>query len=283
VVLAFGMPPRVIKKQQRAPVLLTTLSDKIQILKRLGVDRIKVLVFNRATASTPPEKFFVNTVIRQFGARDMVVGPRVAFGKNRAGRLGVLRRLGRQYGVRIHVTHRVKASGEQVSSSRIRSLLISGEVEKAWRFLGHPYSVSGKVVSGAHRGHRLGYPTANISVDTLKILPPGVFWVKVYPGDRPIPWTSRELAKGVDGLCNVGTRPTFEPAAKKLHCEVFLLHKPSSRLYGRNLRVIFLRRLRAERRFPSAQALQRQIGLDFKKARRWARENSLQNRSVSIQ
>ncbi len=252
VVLAFGMPPRHAGEPSATqpggrspavwrPVLLTTLPEKIRLLKQYGIDQVEVLVFDRKTASTLPEDFFRETLLKKHHAQEMVVGPRVAFGKNRAGRLPLLRRLGRQHGVRIHVVSSIARGRRAISSRRIRALLSQGHLEQANKLLGYPYTVEGKVVHGDHRGRRLGFPTANIQVNPGKILPRGVYWVKVEP-------------IGVDGLCNVGVRPTFAPHSHVLHCEVFLLKKSPS-LYGRKLRIVFLRRIRPERRFSSADAL----------------------------
>jgi riboflavin kinase/FMN adenylyltransferase len=270
VALSFSMPPRLGHSPAPIPVLLSTLEDKIQILKRLGIDDVEVLVFNRATASTLPEDFFTRRILKRCSAREMVVGPRVAFGKNRAGRLPLLQKLGKRHSVKIHVVGGVQVGGEPVSSSAIRALLYKGNVQAARRQLGYPYSVFGKVVHGSHRGRKLGYPTANVSVDTHKILPPGVFWVKCLPAGSPIPLSDKDLKRGIDGLCNVGTRPTFSPGESHLHCEVFLFKKPSS-LYGKQLRVAFLKRIRAEKRFDSPHDLKRQISRDFHKALRWSR------------
>jgi riboflavin kinase/FMN adenylyltransferase len=269
VALSFGMPPRLGHRPKPLPVLLTTLQDKIQILKRLGIELVEVLIFNRRTAATPPERFFNRQIVKKFNAREMVVGPRVAFGKHRAGKLPLLKSLGRQAGVAIDVVGGVKLSGIPVSSSAIRAALCRGDVESARRQLGYPYSVAGPVIHGDHRGRKLGYPTANIGIDPRKILPPGVFWVKVLPGSEPMPFSGK-LTGAVDGLCNIGTRPTFDPKSRRVHCEVFLFKTPS-RLYGKRLRVVFLRRIRAEKRFNSPEALRRQIARDFAEARRWAR------------
>ena len=211
VALAFGMPPKLGHTPTAHPFLLTTLADKEQILRRLGIRDVQILVFDKKTASTPPETFFTRRILKRCGAREMVVGPRVAFGRNRAGRLPVLKGFGKRYGVRIHVVGGVQVGGRPISSSGIRDLLYRGDVERAGRQLGYPYSLAGKVVHGSRRGHKLGYPTANIAVDTHKILPPGVFWVKVLPAQRPIPLNRSDLRTAIDGLCNVGTRPTFTP------------------------------------------------------------------------
>ena len=272
--LVFGMPPKLGHKPSAQPVLLSTLPDKVQILKRLGIQQVQILVFDKKTASTPPDLFFINRILKHCGAREMVVGPRVAFGKNRAGKLPMLRNLGRRYGVRIHGVDGVRVKGQPVSSSGVRERLYQGDVENAARQLGYPYSVAGKVIHGSHRGRRLGFPTANIAVDAHKILPPGVFWVKVLSAGRPIPMKPTDLRGAMDGLCNVGTRPTFDPKATQLICEVFLFKEPP-RLYGKQLRVVFLKRIRAEKRFESPEALKQQIALDFQIGQRWARMKAL--------
>jgi riboflavin kinase/FMN adenylyltransferase len=281
VALSFGMPPRLGHNPAAHPVLLSTLSDKLQILKRLGIQDAQILIFDRKTASTPPEIFFRRRVLRRCRAREMVVGPRVAFGKNRAGRLPMLKRLGRASGVRIHAVGRIKVGGVVVSSSAIRERLYRGDVEAARQLLGYPYSLAGKVIHGDHRGRKLGYPTANLSVEVHKILPPGVFWIKCLPDAHRIPLNQRDIDAGVDGLCNVGTRPTFTPEATQLHCEVFLFKKPRA-LYGKSLRVVFMRRIRAEKRFRSPAELVRQIARDFKKAKRWADSSALHWKLDSI-
>src|SRR5882724_10970056 len=255
IALAFDMPPRHAGEPVVKPVLLTTLSEKLDLMKRLGIQVIQLLVFNRKTKSTPPENFFRDTILKKLGAKEMVVGPKVAFGKNRAGRLPLLRRLGKKYGVRIHVVPRIGQGAAQVSSRRVRALLERGRVERANALLGHPYAVEGKVVHGSARGRRLGFPTANVDVDPVKILPRGVFWVG---------------ANVASALCNVGIRPTFTPQAHHLHCEVYILNK-HAKLYGRTLRVEFLRRIRSEKRFSSAAALKRQIAKALALAKRWIR------------
>jgi riboflavin kinase/FMN adenylyltransferase len=272
VVLAFDMPPRHAGEAPLQPVLLTTLSEKIQILKRLGVDQVHVLIFDHKTASTSPEDFFRQSILGRHHAQEMVVGPRVAFGKNRAGRLSLLKKLGREHSVRIHVVSNIGAGKGSVSSRRIRALLESGRIENVNRLLGYCYSVAGKVIHGQHRGRRLGFPTANIQIDAAKMLPRGVFWVNVHPAER-LPLTVREALRGVDGICNVGVRPTFSPQSHEIHCEVFMFgqNQPGTRLrgnlYGKKIRVVFLRRIRGEKRFASADALKQQIAKDLATAR----------------
>ena len=265
VVLAFDMPPRHAGDLPEKSILLTTLSEKLEILRRIGIDTVQVLVFDRKTANTSPESFFTETIVKKHHAAAMVVGPRVAFGKNRAGRLPLLKQLGKKTGVRVDVVGAVKSRRTSVASRRIRALLAAGQVEKAIPLLGYPYSVKGQVVHGDHRGRQLGYPTANLRPDIGKILPQGVFWVKVLPGSAPVPLGHKDLKAASDGLCNVGIRPTFTPNARELRCEVFLFNQRKN-LYGRSLRIVFMRKIRSERRFSSPKALVRQIDADFRRA-----------------
>jgi riboflavin kinase/FMN adenylyltransferase len=269
VALSFDMPPRHAGDARSKPVLLTTLDEKLALLKKSGIDQVQVLIFDRKTASTTPEDFFQKTILKKHHTVEMVVGPRVAFGRRRAGKLPLLRRLGQEHGVRIHVVPSIARGGGAVSSRRIRALMASGDIEGANKLLGYPYSISGRVVHGDRRGRHLGFPTANIQVDPDKIIPRGVYFVKVFPGSGT-PLIPANLKKGLDGVCNVGIRPTFTPNAHVLHCEVFLLHRRGS-LYGRKLRVCFLRRIRPEKRFASVEALKRQIAKDVTTAQSMGR------------
>lgn len=270
VVLAFGMPPRHAGAPRREPVLLTTLDEKLDILRQRGVNRPEVLVFDRKTASTPPGRFFVDTIVKEFRAREMIVGPRVAFGKDRAGRLPLLRRMGREHGVRIRLIRPVQGADGDISSRRIRRLLKQGNLKTANALLGYPYSAAGRVVHGDGRGRHLGFPTANLAIPADKILPPGVFWVKVIAAKNPVPLRLKRLKKALDGLCNIGTRPTFTPMSREIHCEIFLMGR-SDRLYGKALRIVFLRKIRVEKRFSSARDLIAQIGRDGARVRRWSK------------
>ena len=228
VVLAFDRPPRHAGEPPVKPVLLTLWPEKRGLLKRWGIDRVERLVFNHRLASITPSDFFDKVILKAQAALEMVVGPRVAFGKNRAGRLPLLRRMGRAHGVRIHVVPNVATGNGSVSSRQVRSFLTRGNIERVNALLGYPYSVSGKVVHGDRRGRRLGFPTANIQVEAGKMMPRGVYWVKVHPANF-FPLTPFEVRKGIDGLCNIGVRPTFTPRSEVAHCEVFLLNGPSHR------------------------------------------------------
>jgi len=258
VALAFDMPPRHSRSDPAKPVLLTTLDEKLRLLRGMGIDQVQVLRFTPELAHLEPEAFFSRVVLGKWNAAEMIVGPRLAFGRNRRGRVLLLRRLGRKSDVLIKVVPPVRVRGQVVSSRRIRAAIERGDVGTAAAFLGRLYSLEGTVVHGDHRGRSLGYPTANLAVHPQKMLPAGVFWVQVIVG---------KSGKRINGLCNVGSRPTFHRDSGKKRCEVFLFSKPNS-LYGRTLRVFFLKKLRDEKRFGSAAELVRQIDQDFARAKR---------------
>jgi riboflavin kinase / FMN adenylyltransferase len=258
--LVFGIPPRFARRNSER-MLLTTLAEKKDLVRRMGIRALQVLVFDKELASTTPHDFFSQVIVKRHRAAEMIVGPRVAFGKNRTGKLALLRRLGRAAGVGIQVISGVGKRSRAVSSSAIRGFLNAGHVEQAAAALGYTYGIGGRVIKGDHRGRALGFPTANIEADPGKIAPPGVFWVYV-PTLR------------LHGICNVGTRPTFTPGETQLHVEVFLLGSVGA-LYRKRLEIRFLRRVRREKRFASAAELVRQIQKDVAKVGKWRKTVAL--------
>jgi riboflavin kinase / FMN adenylyltransferase len=282
VALSFAKAPRHVKSGKTREILLTTLPEKRELFKRFQITHIDVLRFDKKTAATPADVFFTQRICKRHHARAIVVGPRVAFGRNREGRLRLLRHLGTQHNVRIEVIPPVQTKGGAIASRKIRAWLTKGEVGKAWGWLGYPYFVSGPVRRGRGRGRRIGFPTANVAVPPEKILPRGVYWVKVAVSTDGRPVVPGIDAVWVDGLCNVGTRPTFERSGSPATCEVFMLKRKEVNLYGRIMTVAFFRRIRAERRFSSATALRRQIASDHSTAVRWSRQYSLHPRELSL-
>jgi riboflavin kinase/FMN adenylyltransferase len=270
--LVFDMPPRLTRRHPEERHLVTTLAEKKEALAHLGIQRVQLLTFDRRLASTSPEDFFKHMIVRRQRAVEMVVGPRVAFGKNRAGKLPLLRQLGKKYGVRIRVIRPIGSGASAVSSSRIREMLQAGDIVSAARLLGRPYGLAGRVVHGAQRGRKLGFPTLNVNVEPGKILPPGVFAVYFHLGTGS--WRL--------GLCNIGTRPTFTPDEKKPHVEVFSLSALPGKAYGRSIEITFARRIRAEKRFDRPSALIAQIRRDVAWARRHRRKTPLHSFSHSI-
>jgi len=260
VALVFDYPPKLTQSAITQRQLLTTLKEKKDLLQKLGVRSIDVLTFDRRTASLTAEQFFEKVIVGKHHARMMVVGPRVAFGRDRGGKLSVLRALGRKQGVSIRIVPMIGPKDIAVSSSRIREALQKGDTDFAGKALGYAYFLSGEIVHGSHRGRLLGFPTVNVRVDEGKILPPGVFRVRIEGLGTQV----------MDGICNVGTRPTFASGEKSVSVEVYVLHRRLGPMYGRRVKVSFFQRLREEKRFSSPEALVRQIEKDVTRVKRFS-------------
>ncbi len=242
---------------------LTRFRDKVLALKRAGIDRLLILPFNRELATLSASEFIEKVLVGGIGVRDLVVGDDFRFGKGRQGDIGMLMSAGQQFGFKVKRMPTYSFQGERVSSTRIRDILGKGDLNLGTELLGHPYSVSGRVVRGDQRGRLLGFPTANIHWPARPGRPGGVVRLPVSGV-----YTVAVLGMGegvLYGVANVGVRPTVDGTRQSL--EVHLLDF-SGNIYGRYLEVRFLDRLRDECRFDGVEALKTQIGLDVTEARR---------------
>jgi len=249
-VVLFREPPRYYFKPSERLPLLSTAEERARRLKALGIDSVEILSFGSRWAKMPHERFFKEWILRRWKAGGLWVGRDFAFGKGRKGDLGYLQRACAESGVKLGVLPLLAAEGQKISSSRIRELLQNGKVADAGRLLGRPYSLFGKVVRGKGIGQGLGFPTANVDYPRELAAPLGVFRVRA----------SGAGLGAVDAVANVGTRPTVDGSGRVL----LEVHIPgwSGNLYGKILHVDFLERIRGERKFPSLDALKRQIGRD---------------------
>lgn len=224
-------------------------------LERFGdtcVDAVVVTSFDMSFSQLSCPAFVDRILAAKLGAREVVVGRDFRFGRSRRGDTGRLRVLGRRAGLAVHVVPPVVLNGRIVSSSAIRRLLGRGRVEEAARLLGRPYEISGQVVPGRHQGSLLGFPTANLATAS-ELLPEGVFITETVRRGRIF-----------RSLTSIGTNPTFGP--HPLSVETLLLDYRGS-LYGAELTVRLLRRLRPPRKFPDTAALSARIGRDVEEAR----------------
>lgn len=248
-VLTFEPHPLVVVRPEAAPKLLTTLEVKAELISGLGVEELVVIPFDQSFAHQSPEEFITEILIGCLGATHVSVGENFRFGHRAAGDPAAL--MAREE-FRTRVVPLVEVDGEVVSSSHIRALVQAGEVEAAARMLGSPFQMRGEVVRGDGRGRDLGYPTANLVPDNSLVCPGhGIY------------------AARADGSCaavNVGVRPTFGTGRAVL-VEAHILDLEDSELYGQELRVDFLARLRGERRFDSVEALIEQMGRDVERTR----------------
>jgi riboflavin kinase/FMN adenylyltransferase len=232
---------------------ITSLGEKASRMEKLGIDLLVVESFTGAIGGMGPEEFARTVVHERMRARFVTVGYDFTFGRNRTGSPGMLRRIGRELGFEVDIVPPLMRGGAIVSSSRIRELLLSGRVREAEELLCRPYVVSGRVIPGAARGRKLGFPTANIEF-VQELLPlPGVYVI-----DAAVGGVVRR------GVANVGFNPTF--GENSLGVEVHLLNFAGD-LYGQDMAVRFRDRIRDERKFKSVEELVRQIEKDVGYAR----------------
>ena len=248
-VLTFDPHPLQVVRPEAAPKLLTSLAEKAELVGALGVEEMVVIPFDAGFAAQSPQRFIDDVLVGRLGAEQVSVGENFRFG-HRA--LGDTAMLSADRRFRTRVVPLVEIDGEVVSSSHIRGLVLSGDVEHAERFLGAPFAVRGEVVTGDRRGRELGFPTANLVPDPDLVCPGHGIYVAT--------------ANGMCACVSVGVRPTFGTGRGVL-VEVYVLDFDGD-LYGSTLRVEFTRRLRGERRFPSAEALVEQMHRDVEQTRR---------------
>ncbi len=255
-VLTFDPHPMSVTAPERAPELITSLLRKAELVESLGVEEMVVISFDEQFAQHSAEQFIDEVVVAGLGATRVQVGDNFGFGKRAQGRAELLLADDR---FETLVMPLFELDGVPVSSSRIRSLLREGEVAEANRLLGTPYVFSAEVARGDQRGRELGYPTANL-VPTAGYCTPGH---GVYAGRA-------ELAGGETkpAAINVGTRPMFESVLGEL-IEAYLLDFDGD-LYGQQLRVEFLERLRGEAVFESVDDLKQQMAVDVEATRKLA-------------
>jgi riboflavin kinase / FMN adenylyltransferase len=258
-VLTFEPHPRAVVAPEQAPKLITSLDTKIDLIAGLGVQELVVIPFDGAFASQSPQAFIDDVLVRQLGARRVSVGENFRFGHRAKGDVALLRA---QDAFETRVVELVQGDGEVISSSHIRELIAAGEMERAAACLGSPFQLRGPVAHGDKRGRSLGFPTANLVPDPAL----------VYPGHGVY---ACRAAVELDGewrwwpaATNVGVRPTFV-TGRGLLVEAFLLGFDGD-LYGRELRLMFLSRLRGELRFDSVEALIEQMERDVEDTRRIA-------------
>jgi riboflavin kinase/FMN adenylyltransferase len=252
-VITFDPHPRAVLHPESAPPLLQTFDQKIEALSVLGIEQTIVIRFTSEFASVRAEDFLRDVVMERLQAREVYLGKGFAFGHNREGNIDLLRRLGGELGFVAGEVPEVKLRGRRVSSSKIRELLTNGQVNLARRMLGRPYGVEARVEHGSERGHKLGFPTANLRPHNRVIPRNGVYVTGTLIDEK---WRR--------SVTNVGLRPTFGDATEP-SVETFVMNWDGD-LYGDVVRVRFLHRLRDERKFSSIEELKTQIARDVARA-----------------
>jgi len=263
LVLTFSPHPEKILGGEKVR-MIQTLAQRLAGLRRLGVGAVLVASFDRTFSRMTSRQFFEDILLSRLQAKEIIIGLDFRFGLNRQGDVEELRRLGAERDVSVHSVPPVQVGGKTVSSSLIRSLLEGGDVEEARLLLGRPYEIEGKVGPGSARGKSLGFPTANILTKN-EITPPGVFITEAVLGKEIFP-----------SVTNIGFRPTFNQDF--LQVEAFLFDFQQS-IYGRRIRLRFLRKIRDEKKFASPELLVHQIRQDVEVAREYFENQGQRMRS----
>ncbi|SRR5579875_261665 len=251
--LTFDPLPAKVLAPRHAPLMLMTAEDKLEFLRGSGLDGVLVLHFDLALSRVTAHDFVRDYLLAKLHVEAVVVGHSVSFGHKRAGNAAVMVKLGREFGFETIVVGPVKVEGVEVSSSKIRELILSGDLPHAARLLGRPHFLTGKVIHGRERGRTLGFPTANLDSYTECIPPDGVYATRVVLPDGAYP-----------SITNIGMRPTFHESARSIETHIFDFNRD---IYDHTIRLEIIERVRPERKFESGEALGRQITQDLKRAR----------------
>ncbi len=258
VLVTFDPHPLKVTRPAMNPATLISLGRRLALIGDMGIDIAIVVDFTKETASLRAHEFVETFLVDTLKAREVVVGEDFRFGRGRTGDIRLLKFLGGIYGFKAVPIRTVKVAGRKASSSLIRSLIMKGDLAGAGALLARPVSIFGSVVRGARIGGMvLGYPTANINPYHEAIPPSGVYAVKVRYGGR---WYG--------AVTNIGFRPTIHHMAKEPVIEVHIFGFRKKDIYGKDLRIDFLKRLRPERHFRHKDALIAQIRLDSLRAQK---------------
>ncbi len=252
VVVTYEPHPQSVVVPGDAPSLLTTLEEKLDLLEKLGVEKTVVMNFGEQLRECPAEQFVDQILVTKLKVGHLVVGADHAFGKDRTGRIGLLREAALRYNFDLEVVPALKVEGIKVSSTRIRKEMKTGEFAKATTMLGHPYPISGEITSGKGRGKSLGYPTLNLKVSSKKLLPKdGVYSVEV------------QLKEGYHpGMMYIGPKPTFGEEDRSVEVHLF-----NSEMETRKSKVKLLvqRWVREPKKFEDPTFLRDQLRSDERK------------------
>lgn len=254
VVYTFVPHPLKVLAPERAPRLINTQAEKERLVAASCVDVMICAPFTRQTANLSPEYFVEEILVKTIGVRHLIVGYDYTFGRDRQGNGEYLRQRGAELGFSVDILGPIAQDGDVYSSSRIRKLLLAGEVEAVIPLLGRHFTLEGEVVHGVKRGRSLGFPTANLQTEKELLPRPGVYAIK-----------ARLEGVMYDGVVNIGCNPTFRQEGNSV--EVHLLDF-DQQIYGRNLRLYFIQRLRNEMAFPAVEELVAAIHRDIEQARK---------------
>lgn len=256
IALTFDPHPMRVFAPDKAPTLLTTLADRVELLKIHNADQVAVMKFDQKFAAMSPEDFVQNILVAQLHASTVIVGKNFSYGHKAAGNVDSLVQEGLKFNFTVDIQELQAGDGEIISSSRIRSLIVQGNVEEARRLLSRPHRLDGVVVHGEKRGREIGYPTANLGdIENQTIPADGIYagWLTVGINHWP-------------AAISIGTNPTF--AGERLRqVEAYALDQIDLELYDKNASIEFGWRLRETLKFDGLEPLLVQMRLDCDQAR----------------
>ncbi|HEY9098832.1 MAG TPA: bifunctional riboflavin kinase/FAD synthetase [Thiobacillus sp.] len=257
-VLSFEPQPREFFAPDQAPARLSSLREKAETLRQLGIDRLHIFHFDRAFSSLTADAFVEIVLGQTLQARYVLVGDDFRYGARRAGDFASLQASGRPLGIDVESLPTVSVAGERSSSTAVRTALAAGNLDHATRLLGRPYSISGRVVHGDKLGRNIGFPTANIQFKHNRPPLMGIFAVELCGlNGAPLP-----------GVASLGKRPTVKRPEAVPVLEVHLFDFDAD-IYGRRVRVDFLHKLRDEEKYPDLDSLVAQIRRDVDNAKHY--------------
>jgi riboflavin kinase / FMN adenylyltransferase len=256
MVMTFEPHPLRVLKNEQGPPLITLHEQKIELIQDAGIDVVICLTFTSQFAAMEPEDFIKKLLVQHIGVKELVIGYDYTFGRKARGNREMLIRMGNDFGFNVHTVGALPGpDGQITSSTHIRELIQTGQVENAPAFLGRFYRIAGRVIQGKNRGGKLlGFPTANIRLVDELVPKTGVYAVRVgFQG------------RAFDGVANIGYNPTFSDVglSVEVHCFDF-----NENIYGEKIQVDFIARIRDEKRFSGPDDLAEQIKHDCQYARR---------------
>jgi riboflavin kinase/FMN adenylyltransferase len=255
LVVTFDCHPNTVVAPQRVPPLIYSLPQKLRVIESLGCDSLLLIHFDQAFSQQTGEAF-IRGLARDLGqVQSLCVGSAFTFGYKRGGNVALLKTLGEELRFVVHGMSAVSLDGRIVSSTRIREAIREGNLDAASQMLGRAYSLAGEIIRGDQLGQKLGFPTANLDVAGLALPPNGVYAVHAHVRGQ----THRAVV-------NIGCRPTLKSPTPQVRVEAHLLDFKGD-LYGDELEITFVEKLRDEKQFPSLTALQEQIARDIASAR----------------
>lgn len=261
-ILTFFPHPRMVLQKESNLKLIDTLEEKQNLLSELGIDNLIIQPFSKEFSKLTAIEFTRNVLVNELGMSSLMIGYDHRFGKNREATVKDLINYGKSYNFEVTVIPAQDISSIIVSSTKIRNAIKISDFEKVIQFLGRPFELNGKVIKGNGVGKTLEYPTANIEIkEKYKLIPPkGVYLVMISFGENQF-----------SGMMNIGNRPTISGLDQTIEIHIFDFDKD---LYGKNLKVCFLKKIRNEKKFDSLTSLKSQLKKDEENCKRILAEDS---------